>query len=152
MEYLELQSILLNDSEPNDTIDITDIEEKNNRIYFKVNGFLFCTYGNWIYHEKHPLFSHVVSDIIAKRHNTAEGIAEEQKMHEESDKKFDLFMKHRTSLFKILFIMSIEILGKKGDEAFINFLDRHFDIMENNNSCQYLLQKLEKTDNNESET
>ncbi len=137
-DYLELQSVLQEKSV------ITDVESKNNRIYFKVDGRLFSTFSNNVYHEKHPLFKHPVSDIWAARHNTAEGIEEDEKNAEKFNEDIDLWIKHKNSLYKLIFIKAIEILATKGEEAFIKYVEYHFFITEEGNNCRKLLKLLEE--------
>lgn len=137
MEYLELQSVIKNGSQ------ITDVEMKKNRLHFRVDGHLFSSIGNFVYHERHPIFNHPVLDIQAKLHNTPEGIAEEEKRSEEIDKEIELFQKHKASLYKLILLRGLELMTKNGDEVGIKYIDYHFDIMENGNNCKKIIKILE---------
>lgn len=140
-EYLELQSVIKNSAA------ITDVENKNNRIYFKIDGHQFSTFGNNAYHENHPLYAHIISDIWAAKHNTAEGIEEEENNAEQFNNDLNLWYKHKTALYKLIFIKAVEILAKKGEEKFIEFVDHHFFITEEGENCSRLLKMLEASDN-----
>jgi hypothetical protein len=137
-EYLELQSVVKNGAI------ITEVEEKKNSIFFRIDGYLFRTYGHNAYHEKHPLFDHFISDLWAEQANTPEGIQEAQERDENTNREFELFMKHRSTLIKLVVLRAVELLVEEGEEAFFKYLDYHFDIMENGNHCQRLLNLIEK--------
>lgn len=136
-EYIQLQQAVKNNAI------ITDVEEMNNRVYFKVNGHQFQTFGNWCYSEGSPIYDHPVSDIWARKENTAEGIEEDEKQSEEIEKQWELFQKHEAMLFRIIFLRALEISIKEGDEKMLKYIHYHFDIMENDDHCQKLLNRLE---------
>lgn len=136
-EYIQLQQAVKNNAI------ITDVEEMNNRVYFKVNGHQFQTFGNWCYPEGSPIYDHPVSDIWARKENTAEGIEEDEKQSEEIEKQWELFQKHEAMLFRIIFLRALEISIKEGDEKMLKYIHYHFDIMENDDHCQKLLNRLE---------
>lgn len=140
MEYLELQSVIKEGST------ITDVKYEDNRLLFKVDGHLFSTYDYHVHHKNHPLFNHPVTSFFARRHNTPEGIAEEEESQKKLDKEIDLFYKHKTSLYKIVFLRAFEILKETNDDSkFVKFIEHHFDVLENDDNCQKLIKELEKT-------
>lgn len=138
-EYLELQSVLTNGSV------ITDVEVRDNRTYFRIDGRLFATFDNKVMHEDAPLFSHSFTDYLAKQANTPEGIEETEKTSEKINKEIDLWFKHKLSLYKILFLRGLEMLTKKGDKEFEKYLEYHLDISPNGSHCNQLLHLLENT-------
>jgi hypothetical protein len=140
-EYLELQSVLKQGSQ------ITNVEYRNNRLYFAVDGHEFYTYADCVIHKNNPLFNHPVGDFLARKHNTTEGIEEVERRNMEIDKQFELFAKHKTSLYKIVFLRALEIMVEKGDEAFVEYIDHHFEIMEEGDNCQPLIQILQNKEN-----
>ncbi len=137
-EYLQLQSVIHEGSK------ITDIEEKKNRVYFKIDNYQFSTFGSYIWHEKHVLFDHPITDIWAEKENTAEGIEKHEKEHKEISDSIDLWLNNKVALFKIIFIKAVEILITKGEEDFIEYIEHHFQIMEERNNCHKLLNMLNK--------
>lgn len=139
-EYLELQGILQASGDENT---IYDIQERNNRVYFYLGGHQFQTYGSYIYHKSHPFFDHPMSDIMAEKHNDPETIEKESKRDEQTNIKHELFMKHRVALFKIIFLQAFDILNKKGEDAFIDYIDHHLFIMEEENNCDKIIKLLE---------
>jgi len=137
-EYLELQNVM------HDGAIISNVEVRNNRTYFEIDGKIFHTYANHVDHKDSPLFDHPFADFMAKRHNTAEGIEKERQSSEELDKEMDLWDKHKNSLYKQIFIRALDLFTKKGENAFIEYIDYHFDVMENGDNCKELIKLLEE--------
>ena len=136
-EYFQLQNVL------RDGAVISEVKEEKNRIYFKIDGKQFQTYSSYVYGEGAPLYNHPVSDIWARKHNTAEGIAEEEERMEKLDKEIELYQKHEASLYKLIFLRALEIGIDEGNEKMLKYIHYHFDIMENDDHCQKLLNRLE---------
>jgi hypothetical protein len=141
MEYLELQSVVKDGSV------ITDVKFENNRLYFKIDGHLFSTFGNFVHHERNPIFDHAVLDIQCRSHNTAEGIMEAERNSKEIDESLDLWHEHKPSLYKLVFLKGLELYAEDGDEnKLVEYVDYHFDIMENGDNCRKLINKLKESD------
>ena len=139
MDYLELQSVIKNDAI------ISEVEERDNRVYFKINNHQFNTFASNVYHEKAPLFKHPISDIWSRKANTAEGIKESEEEGEKINKEIDLFFKHRTSLYLLIFMRAVEIFANTGDRnKFVEYIDKYFDIMENGDNCKHIINLLEQ--------
>ena len=68
---IELQSVISNGAI------ISDVDYKNNRVYFRVNEHLFSTFGDKVYPEGSILFNHPFTNFLARRQNTPEGIEKE---------------------------------------------------------------------------
>lgn len=137
-DWLELQAVIKNGSV------ITDVEEKNNRIYFKVDGRLFATYRHYVHNEFHPMFDHPLTNMLARETNDPEAIEAAKKRHEQNDKDFDKWLKYRETILRYVFIMALSILTTQGDNEFFKYIDHHLDIMENDNHCHYLIKMLEE--------
>jgi hypothetical protein len=120
-EWLELQSVLKPESV------ITNVEYKDDRLYFRVDGHLFATVGMYTMHESHPMFKGIMG-TMAHEHNTPEGIAEQEQRSDEINHKIDLFFKYRHILYASLFSQALKIYGDKGGEAFVEFVDSYVDI------------------------
>lgn len=122
---------------------ISDVYKKDNITYFTINGYKFQTYGNNIHHENHPIFDSQPAKIFAHQQNDPEGIVRQEELGKKINDELELWFKHKNSLYKILFIKAVEILGEKGEEEFVEFVDHHLHIMEENDNCKELLKKLE---------
>lgn len=136
-EFIEFQSVI------NENSKITDVEVRDNKTYFRIDGYLFQTVGYKILHENHPLFDHVVTNIYAKENNTAEGIKEREDFSEKINKEIDLFYKHKVAFYKLIFLKALEYSNKSGDEMFVKFVDDHIDITPEEKG-QKLLEILDK--------
>jgi len=121
---------------------IHDIKEIEGLIYFKINNHQFQTTGSWVYHKNHVMYDLAPTKIYAKSQGTEEGLIKSKLENEEFDKRFDLFMKHRVSLYKLIFIRALKDFSKD-DKKFLDYIDYHFDITENSNGCQKLIKMLE---------
>ncbi len=133
-EYIDLKSILKQGAT------ITDVEVRDGKTYFSVDGYKFCTVGSNVYHENNPVYSSSFLDYIAKRE--IDDTKEER--IEKIEEQQELFEEYKASIYKIIFLRAFEILRDKGEEAFVEYIDHHFFIMEEDDNCQYLIKLLKE--------
>lgn len=123
---------------------ISDIYEKDDITYFKINGYQFQTYDNKIQHEGSPMYDHPLTKIWAHDHNDPEGIERHDQMMDNVNKELELWYKHRLTVLKVCLCISTQILVAKGDKAFLDYLDKHFMITAEDEARKMIMQ-LEKS-------
>jgi hypothetical protein len=95
-----------------------------------------------VHHEKHPVGK--ILDRWAWRHNTPEGLEEEEKNSEETHKKIHLFLEYRGAFLASLFKNALEIREKYGEIGFLQFVDKYVDITTEEDGDKVLAEIVEE--------
>lgn len=136
-EYPEFESCLKENSV------ITRVCKIKNRTFFKIDGHPFSTFGSYVYHKDNPINDCPIIDIMAYNENDPKGIVEVDERNKRMNDEINLFYKHKKMLYKIITIKALELLNEKGDDAFVEYLEHHFFITEQDDNCKKLIKRLE---------
>lgn len=125
------------------SFEITDITKERGVIFFKINGYKYATYGDTLVNENSAFYKSPPMWIFAEKLDSPQTIVNEEKF----DENYNLFSKHRAALIKIVFLQAFNKLNKEGEEAFLSYIDKHFDVIPDFDSkgVQWLLKRLEES-------
>ncbi len=122
---------------------ITNVFVRENLTFFKVGNESFCTAAGKIYHSSNPMFDHPVTKIWAREHVTEEGKAEHKEMIDQINTQLDLWMKHRKSCYKIVFMLALDAMVQHDEDTMMEVADEYFSITPED-ACNKILERLEK--------
>jgi len=127
-------------------VQISNIEERDNILYFKINGHQYQTYGNHINHEGSFMYDSPPTKIFAEQENTPEGVERSIKINEQVNTELDQWIKYGDEITLRTTMRCIaNFLMHSDTKKFIRELTAELDIFPGDGAKEFM-KKLAKND------